>query len=153
MQAADYHGPRAAEDTSLQFSMRTAAAKGMQQHPNPVSYLPSGTLISGLSAAVMSYCQVQSSCHWHACTPFAWRHATAVYIVPCSNGLHLCLVTTDLLQCKCDYEPQGFGCPTWLHAAMLTAEKRMSACRHIASIRASQLAALPSMCNVIWIHA
>lgn len=60
LQAADYHGPRAAEDTSLQFSMRTAAAKGMQQHPNPVSYLPSGTLISGLSAAVMSYCQARS---------------------------------------------------------------------------------------------
>ena len=56
MQAKDFHESRHSEEAPQQFVIETTAAHGKLSHALP--YLPSGTLIDGLPAAIMSYCQV-----------------------------------------------------------------------------------------------
>ena len=64
-QAADFHGPRDPDESGMHFVIETGAGRGKIHHKLP--FLPSGTLVAGLPAAVMSYCQVR------ACSSFQYR--------------------------------------------------------------------------------
>ena len=72
MQAREYLGPEDPTQESLQYVLESAVAAGGCAHGLP--YLPTGNLVSGLPAALMSCCQarqppsqinaVAGSCLW-----------------------------------------------------------------------------------------
>ena len=57
LQAREYLGPGDPTQESLQYVLESTAAAGSCAHGLP--YLPTGNLISGLPAALMSCCQVR----------------------------------------------------------------------------------------------
>ena len=73
-QAHELHGARLPDDavSSAQFCLRTAAAasqapaEAAQDAAKSIPLLPSGTLVSGLPAALMSHCQVHPLVVTHA---------------------------------------------------------------------------------------
>ncbi len=58
MQAREYLGPEDPTQESLQYVLESAAAAGSRAHGLP--YLPTGNLVSGLPAALMSCCQART---------------------------------------------------------------------------------------------
>lgn len=97
VQAREYLGPEDPTQESLQYVLVSTAAAGSRAHGLP--YLPTGNLVSGLPAALMSCCQarqplshintVAGSCLWqcavaigqHVSQPSSSRKMSAMPLV------------------------------------------------------------------------